>query len=468
MANATFWTVVLVCVSATCTILFFSSIGGDLLSHVVPQRAFKPSYPKTKRLPPPSDLPPPGPCTCPTGALLLKDAFPEAESKELMQRRQKELQQHKHRTESVLSTRLYAPSNSPLQYPIQGFKVRPMTPTFIPGLALHAAQRSNYTVSLKVSKGVLSTVTPAEGAQVQGNGESRLMVESSSLEALNELLADVSYTSTVYHIHTGDLASFQFEDHEAVFPITIKQPQPPVLYDMGTDINSQVTITTKTFLRYPELNRLLKSIRQFYKDIEVIIADDSFVTEKIPGDHTQHFIMPPAQGWFAGRNLAVSQVTTKYFLWVDDDFLFTELTKIEEMLGGKVGGNQFSFSLIYEEGDETEGGCMYRKSRGRYRSLPGYPQCSLVSGVVNFFLARTDAVERVGFDPKLKRVAHSEFFMDGLGSLMVATCGHVSIGHQKARANNHYGRFRYPGDSDQHSRLQLNFFKNHLKCLLFG
>lgn len=38
------------------------------------------------------------------------------------------------------------------------------------------------------------------------------------------------------------------------------------------------------------------------------------------------------QGWFAGRNLAVSQVTTKYFLWVDDDFVFTEETKIEKLV----------------------------------------------------------------------------------------------------------------------------------------
>ena len=38
------------------------------------------------------------------------------------------------------------------------------------------------------------------------------------------------------------------------------------------------------------------------------------------------------QGWFAGRTLAVSQVTTKYFLWVDDDFLFTEKTKIEDLV----------------------------------------------------------------------------------------------------------------------------------------
>ncbi|XP_033987145.1 beta-1,4 N-acetylgalactosaminyltransferase 1-like [Trematomus bernacchii] len=311
--------------------------------------------PQTKRLLPPRHLPPPGPCTCAKSAIILKNSLFDAESEEVEQRRHKEFQQHKARTESVLSTRLYAPSNSPLQYPIQGFKVRPMTSTFIPGLALHARQRSNYTVGvipqiqliyretwdsvcrlyvfLEVSKGVLKTVIPAGGAQVHGNGESRLMMESSSLETLNELLADVTYTSTVYHIHTGDLASFQFEDHEGVFPITIKQPQPPVLYDMGTDINSQVTITTKTFLRYPELNRLLKSIRQFYKDIEVIIADDSFVTENITGgDHTKHFIMPPAQGWFAGRNLAVSQVTTKYFLWVDDDFQFTKWTNIEEMV----------------------------------------------------------------------------------------------------------------------------------------
>lgn len=39
-----------------------------------------------------------------------------------------------------------------------------------------------------------------------------------------------------------------------------------------------------------------------------------------------------AQGWFAGRNLAVSQVVTKYVLWVDDDFIFTANTKLERMV----------------------------------------------------------------------------------------------------------------------------------------
>ncbi len=42
--------------------------------------------------------------------------------------------------------------------------------------------------------------------------------------------------------------------------------------------------------------------------------------------------MSLSQGWFAGRNLAVSQVTTKYVLWVDDDFIFTANTKLEKLV----------------------------------------------------------------------------------------------------------------------------------------
>ncbi|XP_019212997.1 beta-1,4 N-acetylgalactosaminyltransferase 2-like [Oreochromis niloticus] len=312
------------------------------------------------------------------------------------------------------------------------------------------------------------------------SGENRLIIESNSLIVLNDLLSKLSYRSTLYHINTGDLATFQFKNHEAVFPIAIKHPLITVLYDMGTAPSSQVTITTKTFLRYEQLKVLLDSIRKFYSSIKVIIADDSLKPEPIRGENIQHYIMPPAQGWFAGRNLAVSQVTTKYFMWVDDDFLFTEKTKIEKLVevmeavpelmivGGTVNGNQFHFSLIYEEGKGTEGGCLHRKSDGKFHSVPGYPQCSLASGVVNFFLGRIDAVQRVGFDPKLLRLAHSEFFMDGLGDLLVATCDHVSVSHQPRARNDHYTQFRYPGKDDSEFKLQLHFFKNHLKCIKYG
>uniref|UniRef100_A0A668RLX2 Glycosyltransferase 2-like domain-containing protein n=1 Tax=Oreochromis aureus TaxID=47969 RepID=A0A668RLX2_OREAU len=378
-------------------------------------------------------LPLPGPCTCHQGSTILKDHLPKEQSEELKQRRAREFQQNKNRTTSVLSRLLFALPNSPLQYPIQGYTVQPLTSTVIPGILGSICRALCYC-----------------------SGENKLIIESSNLVLLNNLLAKVSYTSTVYHINTGDL---------------------------GIYISSHVTITTKTFLRHRELKVLLDSIRKFYNNIKVIIADDSLEPEPIHRENILHYLMPPAQGWFAGRNLAVSQVTTKYFLWVDDDFVFTEKTKIEKLVevmeanpeldvvGGAVEENQFYFTLIYEEGEENEGGCLYRMSQGKFHSLPGYPQCFLANGVVNFFLARTDAVQKVGFDPKLQRVAHSEFFMDGLGSLLVASCSHVSIGHQPKTADSQsstYDKYRIPGENDEEFKLQLHFYKNNLKCIKYG
>ena len=61
------------------------------------------------------------------------------------------------------------------------------------------------------------------------------------------------------------------------------------------DINSQVTITTKTFLRYFELNTMISSIRQYYKTMKIIIADDSFDPIKVNGSDIEQYFMPPGQ-----------------------------------------------------------------------------------------------------------------------------------------------------------------------------
>uniref|UniRef100_A0A8C6WWX0 Glycosyltransferase 2-like domain-containing protein n=1 Tax=Neogobius melanostomus TaxID=47308 RepID=A0A8C6WWX0_9GOBI len=377
----------------------------------------------------------------------------------------------------------------PCLYPIQGVTVVPLRSSLIPGV-LSSDDSHREVTNCCMTESLYNTVFlsvfhlplihPVHVISNTGEGEAELTLTSSSLESLNAVLATISYTSTIYHVHTADLVSFCFKNHEAMFPIVIRQPQLPVMFNMGTgkfNINSQVTITIKTFLRYNNLKVLLSSIRSFYPDMTVIIADDSFEPEKITGENIRQYFMPPAQGWFAGRNLAVSQVTTKYFLWADDDFLFTKDTKIEKLVEvmeahpelDVVGRNQFYFSLEYDEGEETEGGCLYRKSKGRFNALPGYPQCFMTSGVVNFFLARTDSVQKSRFDPLLQRVAHSEWFMDGLGSLMVASCGGVSIRHQQKTNSNLYNKYRTPsGNSEATFKYQLHFFKNHLKCIKFG
>jgi len=71
--------------------------------------------------------------------------------------------------------------------------------------------------------------------------------------------------------------------------------------------------------------------------MSVMIADDSPVKWQLKIDpdmypNVYQFIMPEYLGWFAGRALAISQVKTDYFLWVDDDFIFNEETDLGYML----------------------------------------------------------------------------------------------------------------------------------------
>ena len=61
--------------------------------------------------------------------------------------------------------------------------------------------------------------------------------------------------------------------------------------------------------------------------------------------------------------------------------------------------------LSVEPGAPGRGNCL-RQKRGFHHELVGFPGCVVTDGVVNFFLARTDKVREVGFDPRLSRVAH--------------------------------------------------------------
>lgn len=70
------------------------------------------------------------------------------------------------------------------------------------------------------------------------------------------------------------------------------------------------------------------------------------------------------------------------------------------------------------------GGDCLRTQPGFHHRLAGFPACVVTDGVVNFFLARTDKVRQVGFDPRLRRVAHlGEGGRDGAWALGVGGVG---------------------------------------------
>uniref|UniRef100_A0ABM5GS32 Beta-1,4 N-acetylgalactosaminyltransferase n=1 Tax=Pogona vitticeps TaxID=103695 RepID=A0ABM5GS32_9SAUR len=405
----------------------------------------------------------------------------------LTERREKEFRDYQRRYSFVNKDVLVAQPNIPLSYPIQGAEVMPLHTIVIPGLGFHGASTEGHKVILQASFGGLNTLADVSEDVVQGRGEKELIISIAHVALLNHILQHVTYTSTKYLLDVVDMVSFRIGAHHVKFPVTIQQPRLPKLFDPGPEnnIRNLVTITTKTFLRYHKLRVLIKSIRQYYPDITIIVADDSEHPETIQEANVEHFIMPFGKGWFAGRNLAISQVTTKYYLWVDDDFSFTEKTKIEKLVdvlentdldvvGGSVDGNDYKFKIIVEEGEGS--GCVHLR-HGSYHPLEGFPNCVVTSGVVNFFLARTEESRSIGFDPKLLRVAHLEYFMDGLGSLRVGSCSHVVVGHQPHRPatdpkDRHieevYGRFRTKTEKETRYKLALHYFKNRMKCFTKG
>ncbi|KAM8755034.1 beta-1,4 N-acetylgalactosaminyltransferase 1a [Acanthopagrus schlegelii] len=406
--------------------------------------------------------------------------------------RAQEFNSFQRRSYSPADELIIAEANSPLQYPTQGVKVRPLKTIIIPGLGLKEETRSNHVVYLTATLGTFDVAATVDRVDVKGEGEKHMTLSSPVLSALNRQLQFVTYTNTVFHPKTADSVRFATEAHQSFFSIKIGHATVPKLYNSGTqkeyNISALVTIATKTFLRYDKLKDLIDSIRQYYPTVTIVIADDNKHPQPVTGPHIEHYIMPFGKGWFAGRNLAVSQVTTKYVLWADDDFIFTANTKLERMVeilerttldlvGGavrEVTGYTATFrhTISVEEGGE-EGDCLHIRN-GYHHVIEGFPNCVVADAVINFFMGRTDKVLQVGFDPRLARTGHLEFFIDGLGSLHIGSCSDVIISHaskikvpwSKTESQKAYEKFRYSlSSAETNISNEIFYFKNRFKCM---
>ncbi|XP_051865499.1 beta-1,4 N-acetylgalactosaminyltransferase 1-like isoform X2 [Pristis pectinata] len=445
-------------------------------------------------------------CTCEKDAVTLKTllnwdfvsdlefAYNAGERQEVKQRREKEYQHFLQRTKSPADALLIAKANSPLEYPIQGVEVRPMKTILIPGLSLQAKSQHLFVVNLTATLGTFDVAAEVDEVKIEGVGQMHLSLSSSRVDNLNRQLQFVTYTNTVFNPNTADTVLFETDGHQAAFTIKIRHPVIPKLYNVksqsGYNVSALVTIATKTFLRYDKLRELISSIRKFYPNVTIVIADDSEKPEKIEGPFIEHYIMPFRKGWFAGRNLAVSQVKTKYLLWVDDDFIFASDTKLEKMVEilekttlDMVGGSvrevtkysaTFQHKLSVEQGGR-EGDCL-KIHKGYYHKVEGFPNCVVTDAIINFFMARTEKVQQVGFDPHITRQGHLEFFIDGLGTLHIGSCSDIKVDHsskivmpwtKQSKNDKMYKELRYVQLTEEDGRLQEKqlYFKNRFKCI---
>lgn len=239
----------------------------------------------------------------------------------------------------------------------------------------------------------------------------------------------------------------------------------------------KIDFIIKTFERYNCLNDLLASIENFYPEANIIIADDSasidypFYKKWKSKLKINLIVLPFNSGLSFGRNMLLEHTSSPYILLLDDDFVFTEQTKIEHFLD------------VLENSDAMIcGGCtIYNKAEEHYEFDIEYGGMEIVKNeinntpieiaghnvyktdsVLNFFLAKAELFEKIKWDNDLKLSEHLSFFLDfKLAGLLCYYLPTVKIIHTKKR-NKNYGYFRQKGKEYQ----VIAFHKNGIKRIV--
>jgi len=229
----------------------------------------------------------------------------------------------------------------------------------------------------------------------------------------------------------------------------------------------KLTAVVKTFERPETLKRLLDSLFRLYPRMRVIVADDSREPTEDPRVRTIR--LPFDSGVSAGRQAALEAVETPYLLLLDDDFVFYRETDLEaamaimerepriDIMGGRVvnlpsmRSNDYRWARLYP-------------TKARSLVSPG----SMIGGlevydkVANFYIARTDSLKKVGWDPRIKRLDHADFFTRAKGVLLTVYNPDLKILHAQTPFDENYTEKK--GDLRQDRLvLRLKYYAKYAK-----
>lgn len=187
----------------------------------------------------------------------------------------------------------------------------------------------------------------------------------------------------------------------------------------------KVDFLITSYLRWELLEKCIDSIFQFYPQAKVYVADQSgswgfpvYLLKKYD-KKVQFFMLPEDCGLSYARNYLVKNSRRPYKLILEDDFVFTEETKIEKMVEimeyvtcSVIGGSvyiadqrlpfEFNFKKIGDELHQVSDGDNWQEKEGlKYK----YTQC-----VLNFTLFKKEVFDDIIWDEELKLREHQDFF----------------------------------------------------------
>ena len=186
------------------------------------------------------------------------------------------------------------------------------------------------------------------------------------------------------------------------------------------NMEENVTICIKSFNRQRKIKRLYRSIRKYYPNIRILIADDSKVPLKLPG--AEIIYLPFNSGLPQGMIAALDRVQTPYHIRLDDDMLFVPRTHFPELLRLLQKHNEVDMAAVTCEIPPMK--CVrdyLRINMGKPMIIPvgtKIGNCIVAAKVPNCFIARTESVRMVGYDPNIRLMDHQEFFFRAAGKIV--------------------------------------------------
>ena len=210
------------------------------------------------------------------------------------------------------------------------------------------------------------------------------------------------------------------------------------------NVETNVTFIFKSFNRQRQATRLYRSIKRYYPKVRIVIADDSLKPLEIDGAEIIH--LPFNSGLSKGLIAALKMVDTPYVMRMDDDFLLTPRSRIHDQLAFLQKHPKVDLVGIQASQHPEKAAEAFRKIK--MKKLLLVPAGTVIDGrevvykTPNVFLARTEKLRLVGYDPNIRMIDHQEFFYRAAGLIVSVQDPHSCILHCHNRFDRGYNEFR--------------------------
>lgn len=201
------------------------------------------------------------------------------------------------------------------------------------------------------------------------------------------------------------------------------------------EVNKKVTVLIKTFERRDCIERLIDSIKKYYPRLKIMVIDDS--EEPLNIKRCDYHYIGFDKGLSYGRNYGVKRIKTPYLLLLDDDFIFTEDTKLEILLDFIQEG----LDVIAGSCGTSNWVCNFKRDGDLLITEPvHYNKSDLyieADAIPNFFLAKVRSLKKVPWDNDLKMGEHSDWVLRAKDKLRTAYTLLVRIEHKHGKYDRH-------------------------------